>query len=315
MSGRIPLVVIAGPTASGKTALAVELCLRLDGEVVSADSMQIYKHMEIATAKPTAEEMRGVRHHLIDFLEPNEPFSVADYVDLAHKAVADIHSRNKLPIVCGGTGLYISSLIDNIRFEKSCPETGLRDELKAIAAEKGGGYLKEMLRQFDPETAERLHENNLSRIIRAIEIYKTTGLTVSEQNRNSRLSGSPYDVCFICLDFKDRSVLYDRIDRRVDDMMSRGLLGEARQFCLDGSLKTSRQAIGYKELAPYFSGEDSLESCVENLKKATRRYAKRQLTWFRRCENVNYIYPDECETFENTVGEAMKVIAASKIKE
>lgn len=315
MSERIPLIVVAGPTASGKTALAVELCLRLGGEVVCADSMQIYRKMNIATAKPTEAEMKGVKHHIVDFLDPQETFSVADYVELAHKAVADIHSRNKIPVVCGGTGLYISSLTDNIRFEKTCSETSMRSELKALADEKGGGYLLEMLREFDPESAERLHENNISRIIRAIEIYRITGKTMSEQIKNSRSDGSLYDVCFICLDYRDRNILYDRIGRRVDKMLEDGLLDEARLFFSDDSLKTSRQAIGYKELAPYFEGNSSLEECIENLKRATRNYAKRQLTWFRRCENVNYIYPDECKNFENTVNEALRIIAHSGIKE
>ncbi len=313
MSGRIPLAVIAGPTASGKTALAVELCLRLGGEVVCADSMQIYKKMSIATAKPTPEEMKGVKHHLVDFLEPSESFSVADYVLLAHKAAADIYSRGKLPVVCGGTGLYISSLTDNLQFEKTCSETSSRASLKALADERGGGYLLEILRGFDPETAERLHENNVSRIIRAIEVYETTGKTMSEQIKNSRSEPSPYNVCFICLDYRDREILYSRISERVDKMLENGLLEEAREFFNDSTLKTSRQAIGYKELAPYFEGTKTLDECIESLKQATRRYAKRQLTWFRRCENVNYIYPDECGSFENTVNEAAEIIAGSGI--
>ena len=295
---KIPLIAVVGPTASGKTALAVELCIRLGGEVVSADSMQIYRGMDIATAKPTTEEMRGVPHHLVDFLDIGSEFSVADYVAAAHEAIGDIYGRGKLPVVCGGTGLYIDSLIENIRFEKTVSSTPLRAELKNLAEEKGGGYLLEMLRNIDPETASRLHENNLNRIIRALEVYKTTGETMSEQIKNSRSEESPYDACVIGLDYKDRQVLYERIGRRVDMMLEAGLLEEAERVVSDPRLKTARQAIGYKELAPYFEGTAPLEECIENLKQATRRYAKRQLTWFRRNKSIHWLYPDEAASFE-----------------
>lgn len=295
---KIPLIAVVGPTASGKTALAVELCIRLGGEVVSADSMQIYRGMDIATAKPTTEEMRGVPHHLVDFLDIGSEFSVADYVAAAHEAISDIYGRGKLPVVCGGTGLYIDSLIENIRFEKTVSSTPLRAELKNLAEEKGGGYLLEMLRNIDPETASRLHENNLNRIIRALEVYKTTGETMSEQIKNSRSEESPYDACVIGLDYKDRQVLYERIGRRVDMMLEAGLLEEAERVVSDPRLKTARQAIGYKELAPYFEGTAPLEECIENLKQATRRYAKRQLTWFRRNKSIHWLYPDEAASFE-----------------
>lgn len=307
---KIPIVVVAGPTASGKTALAVELAKRYGAEVVCADSMQIYRGMDIATAKPTKEEMQGVPHHIVDFLDPNEEFSVADYVELAHSVIKDIYSRGKLAIVCGGTGLYISSLIDNIQFQETCSKTDVRAELKALAQENGSGHLLDMLREFDPESAERLHENNLSRIIRAIEIYKTTGVTMSEQIRNSKLEESPYDVCMIVLDYKDRSKLYERIDRRVDLMLSVGLLNEAENVLSNETLKTARQAIGYKELAPYFTGDASLEECIESLKRSTRRYAKRQLTWFRRCENSIWLYPDDAGSFENLIESASDEIKA-----
>lgn len=295
---KIPLIAVVGPTASGKTALAVELCIRLGGEVVSADSMQIYRGMDIATAKPTTEEMRGVPHHLVDFLDIGSEFSVADYVAAAHEAIGDIYGRGKLPVVCGGTGLYIDSLIENIRFEKTVSSTPLRAELKNLAEEKGGGYLLEMLRNIDPETASRLHENNLNRIIRALEVYKTTGETMSEQIKNSRSEESPYDACVIGLDYKDRQVLYERIGRRVDMMLEAGLLEEAERVVSDPRLKTARQAIGHKELAPYFEGTAPLEECIENLKQATRRYAKRQLTWFRRNKSIHWLYPDEAASFE-----------------
>lgn len=304
----IPLIVVAGPTASGKTSLAVEIAKRLGAEVVCADSMQIYKCMDIATAKPTREEMNGIPHHIVDFLDPSDEFSVADYVELAHKVIADIDKRGKVAVVCGGTGLYINSLIDNIQFQDTCSKTDIRSELKALAAEKGNSYLLEMLRDIDPASAERLHENNLSRIIRAIEIYKATGVTMSEQIKNSRLDGSPYDVCMLVLDYKNRQMLYDRIDRRVDVMLEQGLLAEAEKVLSDGTLKTARQAIGYKELAPYFAGEATLEDCIANLKQSTRRYAKRQLTWFRRNENALWIYPDEFGSFDELAEKAMEII-------
>lgn len=287
------VIVVCGPTASGKTTLAVELAKRLHGEVVCADSMQIYRGMDIATAKPTVEEMQDIPHHIVDFLEPSEQFSVAEYVELAHKVISDVTSRGNLPIICGGTGLYIDSLTENVQFQQTVTKTPVRDELKALAEEKGNTYLLEMLREIDPETADRLHENNLARIIRAIEVYKTTGVTMSEQIRDSKRLGSPYAVCRICLDYRDRSVLYDRIDRRVELMLESGLLDEAKKVLADETLKTARQAIGYKELAPYFAGDLPLDECIENLKRSTRRYAKRQLTWFRRNPDTNWLYPDE----------------------
>lgn len=307
-----PLIVICGPTASGKTALSIALAKTIGCEVVSADSMQIYKGMTIATAKPTPEEMDGVPHHLIDFLEPSNSFSVADYVSLAHKAIEDIASRGMIPLVCGGTGLYINSLVDNITFDESCSSTTLRDELLELAKEKGNGYLLEMLRKFDPESAERFHENNLTRIIRAIEVYKTTGKTISQFNRESKDKGSPYDAVMIGINYRDRQKLYDRINLRVDLMLENGLLDEAKEV-LSGDLKTSYQAIGYKELAPYFKGEASLEDCIDKLKMESRRYAKRQLTWFRRDERINWIYADECSSFEEIVAKALEIVLSSGI--
>lgn len=307
-----PLIVICGPTASGKTALSIALAKTIGCEVVSADSMQIYKGMTIATAKPTPEEMDGVPHHLIDFLEPSNSFSVADYVSLAHKAIEDIGNRGMIPLVCGGTGLYINSLVDNITFDESCSSTTLRDELLELSKEKGNGYLLEMLRKFDPESAERFHENNLTRIIRAIEVYKTTGKTISQFNRESKDKGSPYDAVMIGINYRDRQKLYDRINLRVDMMMENGLLDEAKEI-LSGDLKTSYQAIGYKELAPYFHGEACLEDCIDKLKMESRRYAKRQLTWFRRDERINWIYADECSSFEEIVAKALEIVLSSGI--
>lgn len=308
-----PLIVICGPTASGKTALSIAVSKALGCEVISADSMQVYKGMQIATAKPTLEEMDGVKHHLIDFLEPGDSFSVADYVRLAHDAIREISDRGAIPLVCGGTGLYINSLIDNVSFDDTCSSTEIRQELLQLAHEKGNGYLLEMLREFDPETAEKLHENNLNRIIRAIEVYKVTGITMTETVKNSKLIESPYDVCMIGINYADRQRLYDRVNLRVDMMLDDGLLEEAGRVLGDDSLKTSYQAIGYKELSPYFKGESTLDDCVEKLKLETRHYAKRQLTWFRRDERINWIYPDECENFDEFVCKALDIIEKSGV--
>lgn len=282
------VVVICGPTASGKTSLSVELAKELDAEIISADSMQIYKGMDIATAKPTAEERQGIPHHLMDFLDPSEGFSVADYVRLAREKISDIASHGKLPMIVGGTGLYISSLINNIQFEESECDYAYREELRQLAEEKGNGCLLDMLREVDPETAAALHENNQSRVIRALEVYRTTGKTMSQLQKESRTIPSPYEPCMIALDY-DRSQLYDRINSRVDIMLRDGLIEEAREFYEAEDYPTAAQAIGYKELLPYLKGEQTLETCVEKLKQETRKYAKRQLTWFRRDERIHWI--------------------------
>ncbi len=308
MMAKIPLIVICGPTASGKTSLSIAIAKDLNGEIVSCDSMQIYKGMDIATAKPTEEERSDAVHHLVDFLDPGETFSVAEYVKLANDAIMDISSRGKQPIVCGGTGLYVTSLVDNVTFDEFGSNDELRNELYALAKEKGNSYLLEMLREFDPESAERLHENNLNRIIRAIEVYKITGKTITDYNRDSKLIESPYDAVMIGINYRDRQKLYDRINLRVDLMVKDGLLEEAKEVLSNENMRTAAQAIGYKELLPYFSGEKSLEECLNNLKMQSRRYAKRQLTWLRRDERINWIYADECESFEEIVSKTLSII-------
>lgn len=289
---QLPLLVVAGPTASGKTGLGVELALRYGGEVISADSMQIYRKMNIGTAKATPEEMKGVPHHLLDFLEPGESFSVADYVAKAGECIRDIVSRGKLPVLVGGTGLYISSLVDNLTFSPMPQSQELRDALREKAAQQGNAALLEELREFDPESAEKLHENNVGRVIRAIEVYRLTGITMTETVRNSHAAPSPYRLCMIALTASDRQYLYDRIDLRVDIMIRDGLLEEARALRELALSDTARQAIGYKELDPYFEGTAPLEECLEKLKMETRRYAKRQLTWFRRDERFHWLETD-----------------------
>ncbi|MGN0618187.1 MAG: tRNA (adenosine(37)-N6)-dimethylallyltransferase MiaA [Ruminiclostridium sp.] len=300
---KIFLVAVCGPTASGKTRLAVDLAKEFGGEVVSADSMQIYKKLDIASAKPTEEEKQGIPHHLMDFLPPTEPFSVADYVEAARKVIADITGRGKLPVLCGGTGLYISSLIDNITFDDTACDYAYREELRQIAAEQGNGAVMEMLRKVDPECAARLHENNLSRVIRALEVYKLSGKTMTQVQAESRLVPSPYNPCMMMIDY-DRETLYSRIDKRVDLMLEAGLLAEAEEFFTHKDYVTASQAIGYKELKPYFDGECSLPEAVENLKRETRRYAKRQLTWFRKDSRINRISADNTTEYDKILKNA-----------
>lgn len=308
-----PVIVICGPTASGKTALSVELAIALDGEVVSADSMQIYKGMDIATAKPTKEEMKGIPHHLMSCEEVNRSFSVAEYVAKAKKIIEDIHSRGKLPIITGGTGLYINSLIDNIKFDETscCPE--LREKYLSEAREKGNSFLLEKLREVDPQTALELHENNLTRIIRALEVFEVSGVKMSEQKALSRLEGSPYITCMIGLTFNDRQKLYERINCRVDEMVKSGLVDECREVYDNEKLNTACQAIGYKELIPYFKGEKTLPECIDFLKQQTRRYAKRQLTWFRRDERISWIFLDDIISKKEIINKAKIIIENSSI--
>ena len=310
---KIPLLVIAGPTASGKTALAIELAKAYGGEIVSADSMQIYKGMEIATAKPSPEEMQGVPHHLLGFLEPDQPFSVAEYVALAKQAVLDIHRRGRLPILAGGTGLYIQSLVDGVEFSEEEKDDRVRRELERRVEKEGAEKLLEELAGIDPEYAAKLHPNNKTRVIRAMEIYRKTGITMTEHQLRSRRKPSEFHACMLGLNFKDRSVLYSRIDRRVDEMAARGLVEEARRVCGEKGIKTAFQAIGYKELQAYFSGAVPLEQALETIKRETRRYAKRQLTWFRRDPRIHWVYPDEWENFFKVVENAKKIIESSEI--
>lgn len=305
---KIPLAAIVGPTASGKTSLAVAVCKSINAEAISCDSMQIYKGMDIATAKPTAEEMQGIPHHLIGFLDPREPFSVADYCTLAGDAVRDIVSRGKRAVLVGGTGLYYSSFVDNITFLPEKSDFEYREALKLRARQEGARVLLSELAKIDPDSAEKLHENNVGRIIRALELYHTTGKTKSIQNEESKKEPSPYEVRTVCLSARDRNVLYDRINRRVDIMLEAGLVEEARSFFENPLGRTAKQAIGYKELAPYFNGEKSLEECVENLKLQTRHYAKRQLTWFRRDERIKFLYIDDYEGEKELLAAALEII-------
>jgi tRNA dimethylallyltransferase len=291
---KIAVLAVVGPTASGKTGLGVELAKRLDGEVVSCDSMQIYQTMDVATAKPTEEEMQGVPHHLIDFLPPDTPFSLAEYLTLAEKTIAGIHARGRLPVIVGGTGLYVDTLLQGVQLCDQGDDPAFRAEMAALAEKEGGGVLMERLRRCDPDYAEKVHENNIPRLIRALEVYHTTGLPMSIHIARSRDGESRYAPFWLGLRYHDRGVLYDRINRRVDLMLEQGLLDEARA-AYAARMSTAAQAIGCKELYPYLAGEKPLDECVEKLKQSTRRYAKRQLTWFKRNEAIHWLEPDTME--------------------
>lgn len=281
------IICVVGATASGKTDLSVKLAKAVDGEIISADSMQVYKNMPIATAVATKEEQDGVPHHLVEFLNTDETFSVADYVELAKSKIAEITSRGRAPIVAGGTGLFVDSLVKNISFS----EVGSNAEIRTELAEKSNEELYEKLLKLDPNAAVDIHPNNRKRVIRALELCMS-GTSKTEQNENSLLCDSPYDALYIGIGYKDRQKLYDRINKRVDLMLEAGLENEARQMLGKQGL-TARQAIGHKELQPYIDGKITLDEATENLKRETRRYAKRQLTWFRRNENINWLYADE----------------------
>ncbi len=312
MNKKIPLIVVVGPTASGKTALGVELAKAFGGEVVSADSMQIYKNMDIASAMPTAEEMQGVPHYMLGFLEQGERYSVAAYCETAREIIFDIHSRGKLPILVGGTGLYINSLVDNIEYTEGETDLALRQRLNSRLENEGVEALLRELQQIDPESAERLHENDTKRIIRALEFYYQYGITITEQAANSKLKPSPFSPLMIGLKAGDRAYLYERINRRVDLMAQAGLVEEARA-CSTSEKGTAAQAIGHKELLPYFRGEISLNEALEHLKQQTRRYAKRQLTWFGRDERINWFNIDEYENNSQLFAKA-KALCSDFIK-
>lgn len=285
------ILVICGPTASGKTALAVELALRHHGEVVSADSMQIYRRMDIGTAKPTREEMRGVPHHMLDVADPEEDFSVARYVDMAAKCVDDILSRGKLPILAGGTGLYIDSLLSGRTFAPFQPDSLLRGQLEEQLRREGGAAMLARLAQVDPDSAARLHPNDEKRIIRALEVYQSTGKTITQHNLETQAIPPRYDALTLALAFERREDMWSRIDRRVDQMMDQGLVAEV-QGLLDSGVPakcTAMQAIGYKEMAAALLSGGDVRSAAEEIQLRSRQYAKRQLTWFRRNKAARWL--------------------------
>ena len=292
----IRCVAIVGPTASGKTALSVEVAERFGGEIVGCDSMQIYKDMSIGTAKPTVTERRGIPHHLIDFLPPDKSFSAEAYRELAGEAIADISARGRLPIIVGGTGLYLDTLLRAPTPEVPAASIEYRNRiLSGISTDGDIEALWQRLRECDPHSAQIIHKNNVKRVIRALEIYDTTGKPKSYWDELSRCGGGEYEILLFVLDFHRRETLYQRIDKRVDIMMKDGLLSEVRALYCGGYLRgddTASGAIGYKELVEHLRGECELSAAVEKIKLSTRRYAKRQLTWFRHEAGAKTVYMD-----------------------
>ena len=291
------IVCIVGPTASGKTKLGIKLCKKLSGEVVSADSMQIYKNMDIGTAKPSMDERDGVPHHLFDVVNADETYSVSRFIEDADKAIADIASRGKLPVIVGGTGMYIDSLIRGGGF------ADFDEEYREYLMQKEPEELLKMLQEVDPESAERLHIKDIKRITRALEIFHLSGKTIGEHNEMTRNCPPRYDAKIIGLTCEDRQVLYDRIEKRVDEMVEMGLIDETKKLIEMGIPEnaTSMQAIGYKEIIPALRGEVSLEEAVALLKQSTRRLAKRQLTWFRRNPRIKWFYLDNIKNFDEVL--------------
>lgn len=308
----IDVICVIGPTASGKTALGVSLAKLFNGEIVSADSMQIYRGMDISTAKPTTQEMDGIRHYMIDFVDANMSYSVAEYVAQANKIIDNIHNYNKVPIIVGGTGLYVDSLLNNTQFADIKSNDDLRQELYRLADKNGIDYMLKILSEFDAQTAENLAQTrNLKRIVRAIEVYRLTGQTMTDLNAQSHNIPSKLNPTKIGLTCYDRDKLYNRINIRVDNMVRNGLVDEAfevYQNSLNDIGGTAVQAIGCKELFPYFRHEKTLQECIDNLKMQTRRYAKRQLTWFKRDENIHWIFSDKFEGYEEILAYAKEVL-------
>ncbi|HHV94937.1 MAG TPA: tRNA (adenosine(37)-N6)-dimethylallyltransferase MiaA [Clostridiaceae bacterium] len=288
------VIVIVGPTASGKTKISIELAKLIGGEIISADSMQVYKYMDIGTAKPTLEERQGIEHYLIDVVYPDDEFNVVKFQKLALEYIEHILRKGKIPIVAGGTGLYINSLIYNIKFSESATDWKLREELNKIALTKGSKYLHDMLKEIDPEAAAKIHYNNTKRIIRAIEVYRTTNKPITYHQKMSRLEPPKYNFILVGLTM-DRELLYDRINKRVDDMLNKGLVDEVKKLIDMGYHEKlqSMQGLGYKELFWYFKGKTTLEESIYFLKRNTRHYAKRQITWFKQNKDINWIDIDE----------------------
>ena len=308
------IICVVGPTASGKTKLAVQLAKAYGGEVVSCDSMQIYKHMDIGTAKPTEEEMEGVAHHLIDLIEPGEDFSAGKYVQLADRCVQDILSRGKIAVIAGGTGLYVDSLIAGRTFAP-VPQTGRREALEAQLRQLGGEAMLERLRGIDPEAAARLHPADEKRIIRALEVYEETGRTITQHDRQTRSLPPRYRPVWLGLDYTDRAVLYSRIDRRVDRMLDDGLLEELRALLALGvsPRTTAMQAIGYKEFFGFLDGACTLDEAAALCKQRSRNYAKRQLTWFRRNPDIRWLHLTGTEDFSEVFSAARQNIPFSAL--
>lgn len=304
------ILVVGGPTATGKTALSVQLAKKHGGQVISADSMQVYKGLNVGTAKATVQEMRGIQHHLLSFLHAEETFSVAGFTQLAGEKIAQISAIGDLPILCGGTGLYISSLVNGIAFTPEKPSPEVREMFKTQWDALGAQEMHNKLSLIDPEYAQKLHANDKTRILRALELHHQTGTTMSAQLAASRKEGPQYNACVLFLNYSDRAVLYERINSRVDLMVKNGLLQEALWVFENRDLfATAAKAIGYKEFFPYFEGKETLKTCTEKLKQASRNYAKRQITWFGHMQSAHTLYvdaPDYEEQVAKIVQEFLK---------
>lgn len=307
----IKTISILGPTASGKTSLAVELADRIGGEVVSCDSMQLYRGMETGTAAPTEEEKRGIPHYMVGLLDPSEEFSAAEYAERALPVIENIAERGKVPVICGGTGLYHDSLTEITSFNETVKDDALRDELAEFARVNGNEALHTRLAELDPEAADAIHMNNVRRVIRALEVCMTTGKTKTETDREQKSGEKRFDDRVFILDFLNRDILYSRIEKRVDIMLENGLTEEAKRVLSSEMSRTAAAAIGYKELIPYFNGTMTLEECAAEIKLATRHYAKRQIIWFRRYKDAFRLNPDRADGTIKTPAELAEEIEAN----
>lgn len=301
-----PLIILTGPTAVGKTELSVKLAKALQGEIISADSIQVYKYMDIGSAKVTKEEMEGVKHYLIDELMPDEEFNIFYFKEKAKEYVNEIYKNNHIPIVAGGTGFYIQSLLYDIEFKNEESDDQIRNELYQLYEKQGAAYIHNMLKEIDPESAAAIHENNVKRVIRAIEYYRLNGEKISTHNEREKQKNSPYNFKYYCLNM-DRKLLYERINKRVDIMVKNGLVEEVKSLLNMGYSKNlvSMQGIGYKEIVLYIEGNITLEEAVEMIKQETRRFAKRQLTWFRKEKEVTFINYEDFDFDKEKVLEFM----------
>ncbi len=313
-AAKTPLIILTGPTAVGKTALSVKLAEKAGGEIISADSMQVYRHMDIGSAKIRPEEMEGIPHHLIDILEPWEEFNVTVFQRAAKEAITQIRSRDHIPILAGGTGFYIQAVLYDIDFTENAEDTAIREALEKTAREKGAEYLHQMLREADPQSAAQIHANNIKRVVRALEYYMQTGQRISEHNEQERGRPSAYNACYFVLN-DHREAVYERIDRRVDQMLADGLLKEVQALREMGCTKdmVSMQGLGYKELLGYLDGEYDLDRAVYLIKRDTRHFAKRQLTWFRRERDVIWLNRQEYASDEDILKRMLDECSARDI--
>ena len=309
-----PLIILTGPTSVGKTALSIQLAKTVDGEIISADSMQVYRYMDIGTAKITPEEMQGIPHYLIDAFAPDEEFNVVKFQQYAKKYIEDIQSRGKIPILVGGTGFYIQAVLYDIDFTENDINPSYRQELEQTVKEKGAEYLHALLKQVDPKSAEKVHPNNIKRVIRALEYHKLTGEKISDHNAEQRKKNSPYQYCYFVLN-KNRAKLYEGINLRVDQMMQNGLLEEVKDLAERGYTKdmVSMQGLGYKELLAFLEGEGTLENAVDLIKKETRHYAKRQITWFKRENEIIWINKDDFRNDMEILSHMLKFLKEKNI--